>query len=569
VRNLPSGTVTFLFTDIEGSTGLLETLGDRFVEALDLHRQLLRSAFVAHGGVEVDVEGDAFFAAFARAQDAVAAATDAQRALASHMWPEGVAIRVRMGIHTGEPVVTDEGYVGMDVHRGARIMSAGHGGQVLLSQATHDLLSDGIASSVAVRDLGEHRLKDLTRPQRLYQLLISELESDFPPLKTLDNRPTNLHAQPNPLFGRQRELQEVGAILRRNDVRLLTLTGGGGTGKTRLGLQIGADLLDAFSDGVFFVSLAAIMEPELVPATIARTLSVRERTGQSQGETLMEYLREKELLLLLDNFEHLSGAAPSVAELVAGCPQLTVVVTSQAPLRLSAEHVYQVAPLPLPDTSDDHDPESLLNSDAVALFVDRAAAVKPGFRLTAENARAVAEICVRLDGLPLALELAAARVVILPPKKLLTRLSDSLTLLTGGAHDLPARQRTLRQTIDWSHALLSDDEQLLFARLGVFVGGCLLETAESVCRREEDRGVDVLDWLSSLAEKNLLRAEEGFDGEPRFSMLETIREYALEKLEASEARDESVVDTLRTSWRWRRHQSLRFSDQARRTGSRG
>jgi predicted ATPase/class 3 adenylate cyclase len=538
VAALPTGTVTLLFTDIEGSTRLLQVLGDRYAEAVMQHRQVLRDVFARHGGIEVDTQGDAFFVAFSRAQDAVAAAADIQRGLAACRWPGAVGLRVRIGVHTGEPTVTDEGYVGMDVHRGARIAAAGHGGQVLLSQATRDLLPEELPGNVGVRDLGEHRLKDLTRAQRLFQLIIPELDSDFPPLKTLESRPTNLPTQATPLIGRERELQEVAALVERGDVRLLTLTGAGGTGKTRLALQVAADLVEAFPDGVFFVSLAPIIAADLVVPTIAQTLAVREQPGQSLEGTLKEYLRDRELLLLLDNFEQLLEAVSAVAELLALCARLKVVVTSRSPLRLSGERIYAVPPLALPDRENVRDAQSLSQYDAVALFLERATAVKHDFKMSDEDAAPVAEICIRLDGLPLALELAAARVAILPPHALLKRLGQRLALLTGGPRDLPARQQTLRSTIDWSYGLLSDDDQRLFARLAVFVGGCLLEAAEAVCQVDGDRSIDVLDGLSSLVEKNLVRDEPGAGGEPRFSMLETIREYALERLETSdEARE--------------------------------
>jgi predicted ATPase/class 3 adenylate cyclase/uncharacterized protein HemY len=535
---LPTGTVTLLFTDIEGSTRLLQLLGDRYTEAVMQHRKVLRDAFARHGGVEVDTQGDAFFAAFSRAQDAVAAAIDAQRGLASCSWPDAVELRVRIGVHTGEPTATDEGYVGIDVHRGARIAAAGYGGQVLLSATTRDLLSEELSEGVGVRDLGEHRLKDLTHGQRLYQLVIPELNSEFPPLKTLDNRTTNLPTQATPFIGRERELHEAATLTERPDVRLLTLTGAGGTGKTRLALQLAADLVEVFPDGVFSVSLAPIASADLVVPTIAQTLAVREQPGQSLAETLKEYLRDRELLLLLDNFERLLEAASAVADLLAACPRLKVVVTSRSPLHLSGEHVYPVSPLALPDPKEPRDPQSLARYDAVALFRERATAVKPDFQVNHENAGVIAEICIRLDGLPLALELAAARVAILPPQALLTRLGQRLELLTGGPRDLPARQQTLRSTIEWSYGLLSEGEQRLFARFAVFVGGCLLEAAGSVCRLDGSRPIDVLDTLSSLVEKSLLACEPRAGGEPRFSMLETIREYALDRLETSGKADE-------------------------------
>jgi predicted ATPase/class 3 adenylate cyclase len=532
-RSLPTGTVSLLSTDIEGSTRLLQSLGERYAEALAEHRRLLRAAFREHRGCEVDTQGDAFLYAFPRAHDAVAGAVAAQRALASHIWPEGLPVRVRMGIHTGEPTATGEGYVGIDVHRAARVMSAGHGGQVLLTQSTRDLLSEELSDAVSLRDLGEHRLKDLTHGQRLYQLLIPGLENDFPALKTLEERPTNLPIQPTPLIGREQQVTEVVTLVRRGGIRLVTLTGAGGTGKTRLSLQVAAELVADFEDGVFFVDLAAITDPDLFIPTVAQTLSVREKPGQSLSETLDDYLRDKHLLLVLDNFEQLLEAGPTVSALLAGAPSLEALVTSRAPLHLSGEHEYSVPPLAVPDLDASLPLATLAGYEAVQLFVERAQAVKPEFELTSENAPAVAEICARLDGLPLAIELGAARVRILSPQALLGRLSERLVLLTGGARDAPARQRTLRDTIEWSYGLLSSSEQRLFARLSVFLGGRTIEAAEAVCDPEAELGAAVFDGVASLVEKSLLRQDEGPGGEPRFLMLETIREYALDRLERS------------------------------------
>jgi class 3 adenylate cyclase len=430
-RSLPTGTVSLVCTDIEGSTRLLHALGERYADALAEHRRLLRTAFAEHCGFEVDTQGDAFFYAFPRAHDAVAGAVAAQRALAAHAWPEGLAVRVRIGIHTGEPTATGEGYVGIDVHRAARVMSAGHGGQVLLTQSTRDLLPGELSDAVSVRDLGEHRLKDLTQPHRLYQLVIPGLENDFPALKTLEARPTNLPIQPTPLIGREQEVTEAVTLARGEDIRLVTLTGAGGTGKTRLSLQVAAELVADFEDGVFFVDLASITDPRLFIPTVAQTLSVREKPGESLSETLKDHLRAKKLLLVFDNFEQLLDAGPAVSALLAGATNLKALVTSRAPLHLSGEHEYSVPPLAVPDLKTFEPPATLAGYEAVQLFVERAQAVKPDFELTSENAPAVAEICARLDGLPLAIELGAARVRILSPQALLGRLNQRLALLRG------------------------------------------------------------------------------------------------------------------------------------------
>jgi predicted ATPase/class 3 adenylate cyclase len=478
VRELPAGTVTFLFTDIEGSTRLLHELGaEAYSEALGEHRRVVREAFDRHGGVEVDTQGDAFFVAFSRAQDAVTAAAEAQKALAQG------PVRVRMGLHTGEPKLTDDGYIGVDVHAGARIASAGHGGQVLVSESTRQLLPDA-----DLRDLGEQRLKDLSAPQRLYQLGNGE----FPPLKTLYR--TNLPVQQTPLVGRRRELGELCELVGSH--RLLTLTGPGGSGKTRLALQVAADTTEEFPDGVFWVPLQALRDPALVQRTIETWV------GADGG--LIEHVGDKRLLVLLDNFEQVVEAAPTVAELLAGTPNSRVLVTSREPLHIESEQRYPLEPLG--------------DEDAELLFAQRAQAVSPGFRSSA----AVGEICRRLDGLPLAIELAAARVVLLEPEALLARLDQRLPLLTSRARDAPARQQTLRATIEWSYELLRPEEQELFRWFAAFRGSFSLEAAEAVF------GVDV-DAVESLVVKNLLRRW----GSGRLGMLDTIREYALERLEAS------------------------------------
>ena len=416
---LPTGTLTLLFTDIEGSTLLLQQLGERYADMLATCRQLLRTAFKHWNGVEVDTQGDAFFVVFARASDAVSAVIDMQRAMASHGWPNGAAVALRIGLHTGEPTRTAEGYIGLDVHHAARMMSVGHGGQVLLSQTTRELVKHTLPEGVSLRDLGEHRLKDVQRPGHLYQLIIEGLPSDFPPLKTLENSPNNLPVQPTALIGREKEVAALFNLLQREEVRLLTLTGPGGTGKTRLGLQVAAELSDLFPDGVYFVNLAPISDPTLVVPTIAQTLDLKETGAQPLPDLLKGYLRDKQLLLLLDNFEQVVDAAVHMAELLAACPILKVIVTSRAALHVQGEQEFAVPPLAVPDPAHLPDMVTLTQYEAVALFIQRAQAVKPDFQITKANAIAIVDICIRLDGLPLAIELAVARIKLLSPQALL------------------------------------------------------------------------------------------------------------------------------------------------------
>jgi predicted ATPase len=401
------------------------------------------------------------------------------------------------------------------------------------------LVRDTLPEGARLRDLGERRLKDLFRPERVFQLIVPDLPTSFPPLKTLDARMTNLPAQPTPLVGRERELGEVRNLLRGEEVRLLTLTGPGGIGKTRLGLQVAAELLDEFEDGVFFVALAPITDPALVASAIAEQLGVVEAGDQPLEEGLKGYLRDKELLLLMDNFEQVLDAAPLVGDLLSACPKLKVLTTSRSVLRIYGEQEYPVPPLELPHPGRLPPIDRLSQYEAVRLFIERAKAARPDFSVTDENAPAVAEICVRMDGLPLAIELAAARIKLLPPGAMLERLGSRLKLVTGGARNLPERQRTLRSTIEWSHALLEEGERVLFARLAVFAGGRTLEAIEAVCDAKSDLPVDALEGVSSLLDKSLLRQEEGPEGEPRFVMLETIHEYARERLEASGEAEET------------------------------
>jgi predicted ATPase/class 3 adenylate cyclase len=522
-------TVTFLFTDIEGSTRLLQQLGDRYPEVLAEQMDILRKAVRNNGGVAFGSEGDALFASFASPRDGVAAAVDAQRALAAHPWPPGVSVRIRIGLHTGEATRSPEGYVGLDVHRAARVTGAGHGGQVLVSEATRVLVGDQLPEGVDLRDLGEHRLKDLARPERIYQLVIPGLPTEFPPLKSLDAVPHNLPTQLTSFVGRERELAQAAELLARS--RLLTFTGPGGSGKTRLSLQLAAESTDHFPQGVFFVSLAPLFQPELVPSAIVQALGLQDAGGVSPKERLLEYLRDRHLLLVLDNFEQILEAAPLVAELLQAAPRVKTVVTSRAPLHVSGEQEYPVPPLGVPNPAGPLSLESLSQYEAVRLFIERAAAVRPDFRVTNDNASAIAEIVFRLDGLPLAIELAAARVKLISPEAILSRLEKRLTLLSGGPRDLPLRHQTLRDAIAWSFDLLHQPIRRLAARLAVFVGGCFLEQAEVVCGPAEELGEEV-DGLAELVDHSLLREEE-HGGEIRFLMLETIREFCEERLEES------------------------------------
>ena len=474
--DLPSGSVTFLFTDIEGSTKLLHELGaEAYSDALAEHRRILRAAFAAHSGVEVDTQGDAFFIAFPTAPDAVQAATEARDAL------EDGPIRVRMGIHTGAPHLSGEGYVGEDVHKGARIAASGYGGQVLLSKQTRELVS------VDVSDLGEHRLKDFAEPVAIFQLG----NERFPPLKTISN--TNLPRPASSFIGREHEVEQVVALV-QNGARLLTLTGPGGSGKTRLSIETAAELVPQFRHGVFWMELAPLRDPALVTETIAQMLGAK--------EGLAEHIGEREMLLLLDNLEQVIEASPELVSLVEACPNLRLLVTSRELMRVRGEVEYPVPPLADPD--------------AVELFCTRSGL---------DPSEVISELCRRLDNMPLAVELAAARTKVLSPSQILERLSDRLDLLKGG-RDADARQRTLRTTIEWSHDLLSPEEKTLFARLGVFGGGCTVDSAAAIA------GAD-LDTLESLVDKSLVR----HTGE-RFWMLETIRTYAVERLEQMGVADE-------------------------------
>jgi predicted ATPase/class 3 adenylate cyclase len=527
--DLPSGTVTFLFTDIEGSTALWERDRQAMAAAAKRHIALLRTAIEAHEGVLFKVVGDAVQAAFPTAPQAVAASVEGQRALLTEDWGKIGPLTVRMALHAGEAVPDNRGdYLAAPLNRLSRLLSTGYGGQILLSQTVQQLTRGALPDGIALRDLGEHRLRDLLEPERVFQLLHPDLPDQFPPLKSLESAPNNLPRQPTPFLGREREVGDVVGLLQKDDVQLATLVGPGGTGKTRLALQAAAELLDDFRDGVFFVPLASLSDPELVLATIATTLGIREEGGQPLGERLRDFLATKQLLLVLDNVEHLAAAAPAVGELLGGSAGVKVLATSRVPLRLRAEREYPVPPLGLPRRKPPPTADQLSQYEAVRLFIDRAQAVKPVFGVDNENAPAIAEICHRLDGLPLAIELAAARIRLLSPQAMLSRLEQRLPMLTGGARDAPERQRTLRSTIAWSYDLLEPVEQQVFQRLAVFAGGITLDAAEAVAN--PDGHLDIFGSLERLVEQSLLRQEEVLDGEPRLGMLETIREFALEQL---------------------------------------
>ena len=534
----PRGTVAFLFTDIEGSTRRWESDREAMWRAVERHFVLLDEAIAAHGGVHFKTVGDAVQAAFHTVPDAVAAVVDGQRALRDEDWADLGPMRVRMAIHAGEAVPKDGDYLAPSLNRLSRVLSTGYGEQVLLTEAARALAGGRLPPGHDLRDLGAHRLRDLLVAEHIFQLTGPGLPTDFPPLKSLDWRPHNLPAQPTPLIGREIEVAALRDLLAAPGTRLVTLTGAGGSGKTRLALQVAAEAQDAFPDGVWWAPLAGISDPALVPQAIAAPLGVREAAGEPLLETLAHHLQSRKTLLLLDNLEQVVDAAPLLARLLDAAPGVVMFATSREPLRLRAEREFPLEPLPLPAGVRGVSAEAALESAAVRLFVERAQAVKPGFALDEANVADVVAICRRLDGLPLAIELAAARVRILSPAALLARLDQRLSILTGGARDLPERQQTLRAAIAWSHDLLTGEERSLFARLAIFAGGCTFEAAEAVCSAAGGIAMDLFDGVSSLVQKSLLRQEEGPGGDARFTMLETIREFAQERLRELPEADE-------------------------------
>jgi predicted ATPase/class 3 adenylate cyclase len=527
VRDLPVGTVSMLFSDIEGSTVLLSRLGPSYVEALDGHRRILRGVWDAHGGTELGTEGDSFFVVFPKAADAIKAAVEGQRGLEDHCWPGGERVRVRMGVHTGSPGVHDGDYWGMDVHRAARIAAAAHGGQVVISAVTGDLARNELPDGTSMRDLGTHHLKDIPEPEHLYQLTVAGLQHDFPPLRTLGTS-ASLPAPATPLLGRDPDLDRLTQLLHQPDVRLVTLTGPGGAGKTRLSISVAAQLTTAYRDGVYFVPLAAVSGEQVMWTSIAEVLDLPAR--DRAPTRVLSHLAHRSLLLVLDNLEQVDGADVVVSQVLEAAPHVAIIVTSRRPLGLAAEHQHPVAPLTLPDRTTLSAAES---SGAVQLFVQRARAVQPGFTLTADNVSDVVAICRRLDGLPLAIELCATRVKLLSTKALLGRIDQALDIAST-SRVTPQRQRTLRETIAWSYHLLSPECRRMFRRLAVFSGGAELDAVAAVAGHN-----DPLDAVAELNDASLVTISEGPDGSTRVSLLETIGRYAGDELRAADEAEDA------------------------------
>ncbi|MDQ6767920.1 MAG: NB-ARC domain-containing protein [Candidatus Eremiobacteraeota bacterium] len=533
--SLPTGTVTFLFSDIEGSTQRWETHRAAMDTAVKRHDALMRSAIEQHNGFVFKTVGDAFCVAFARVSDAVTAAIEAQRALSAEDFSAVGGLPVRIGLHAGEASERNGDYFGPAVNRVARLMSIGHGGQVLLSGSTRELAHSDLPNTVSLIDLGSHRLKDLTEPEQVWQLAIEGLPAAFPPLKSLDTIPNNLPIQPTSFRGREHDLEEVKSLLSQH--KLLTLFGSGGVGKTRLAMQVGADVLEQFPDGVWLADFAPITDPELVSSVIAKELGMTQAEGRRVDESISQWLKRKRLLLILDNCEHVLETVAAIANaIIRSCPEVRMLATSRQALGVSGERVLRLASLDVPHNIADLTPAAVMGFGAVALFVDRAVFVDRSFALTDDNAPIVAEICRRLDGIPLAIELAAARVKVLSIPNLAQRLNERFKILTGGSRSAMPRQKTLSALIDWSYDLLSPQEQTLFTRAAVFAGGFSLAAATAVCGGEGLDEIEVLDLLSSLTDKSLVVADTAGEQE-RYHLLESTRAYALEKLTAAGERD--------------------------------
>jgi len=555
MKNFPTGTVAFLFTDIEGSTKLAQQYPDAMPALLARHHEILNRAIESHNGFVFQIVGDAFCAAFHFASDALNAAMNAQRYLHNETW-RPAPIKVRMGINSGVAQLNDNkqysGYSTLALTQ--RIMSAGHGGQILLSQSMFDLIKDRLPEKAELRDMGERRLKDILRPEHLYQLTVPDLQSEFAPLNTLESINHNLPAQLTSFIGREKEIDEIKKLVATN--RMVTLTGSGGAGKTRLSLQVGAECLNEFSNGVWLAELAPVTDPALVPQTLLSIFNLHEDSHRTALEVLIDQLRAKTLLLILDNCEHLIEACAQISEdLLHACAKLKILASSREALGIAGEAAYRVPSLNTPDPEHLPSLDQLEKVDSIRLFIERAATAKPDFILTKGNASFVAQICFRLDGIPLALELAASRAKVLSPEQIAARLDDRFRLLTGGSRTALPRQQTLRALIDWSYSLLTEQEKTLFRRLACFVGGWTLEAAESVCADVEQDGIlphDILDLLTRLVDKSLVATEEVM-GETRYHRLETIRQYSREKFfETNE------VESIRN---WHLGFFVRFAEQ--------
>jgi len=535
-RPLPTGTVTYLFTDIEGSTRLVQSIGDKYVAVLEAHNQIIGDAITAHGGFVLQTEGDSFFAVFDSAVSAITAALRAQLGLLTNPWPDDVAVNVRMGVHSGEGALGGANYVGIDVNRASRIADAAHGGQTVMSEATAVLAERTLDPEVVVRDLGKHRLKDLSEPEAIYQISAPGLPDEFPPLRTLDAVPNNLPMQVTTFIGRDDVLRQAKELMSRS--RLLTLTGPGGTGKTRLSLQVAAEMADRFSDGVFFVGLSPITDHRNISSAVLSAMGLQVSSkDEVPDEHLLDQLDGKQLLMVLDNFEQVLDGAPLVASMVQRAPRSKFLVSSRAPLRVSGEQEMPVPPMRTKAASvDETDLTALGNIEAVKLFVERARSVRPDFDLTAENAAAVVELVDRLDGLPLAIELVASRVRLMNVNAILDRLD--LKMMRSGNVDLPERQQTIDGAISWSYDLLDEPVRRLFDGLSVFAGGGRLDEIEYVMEGLNGVHPDVLEGLAVLVDHSLLRSGDGVAGQ-RFRMLHVIREYAMSRLEEGEFADQA------------------------------
>jgi len=525
--NIPTGNITFIFTDIEDSGVLAQEYNDKITESLNRHHLVMKESVEANSGYIFKTAGDAYCCAFGNADDAVNAAFNAQLSLISENGIENM-IRIRIGIHSGQAEWSGSDYMGyMTLARTQRIMSAAYGGQILISNDAFENLKGKVPAGISFRDLGERRLKDLIQPMRLYQIAAPELPSDFPPIKTLDARPNNLPIQLTSFIGREIEMQEIKSKL--SGTRLITLLGPGGTGKTRLSMQTGADLIDEFINGVCITELASLTDPELVSITIARSLKISEQPGQAAEITLVNYIKDKELLLILDNCEHLIEPCSHIVEkLLQNCQQLKIIATSREALRISGETIYTVSSLSIPKQKQSYSPDELSRFEAVRLFIERALSANVNFRVSEENAEALSRICYQLDGIPLAIELAAARIKVLTVEKICDKLNDRFRLLKGGNRTALPRQQTLKALIDWSYDLLSEKEKIFFTYLSVFSGGWSLNAAEKICVDENIKEDEVIELLSNLVDKSLVVSTVN-ERTTRFTMLESIREYSNEK----------------------------------------